>query len=242
MYNYPADAAVNLPVGEKIVLAFSNLIDTKTARDSIILVGKDYDRVVGAAITTLKGPSDGFDSLFLRSPGFSGTVPLKMTFEVYDTEDPLRTPLDVSVVDRTVESAGRYASLISIVPEGGSFAPNLVYTLYVNGDTEATGLIGVSARTVYDVAPDPSNSSTTGTAHIGSTWTGDGADTIYIKVTTDGDPGSFKYKWWYDSLGESSAKLGMVSGRRYRKLEDGLQIRFSGSDFVANDLYSFSVF
>jgi hypothetical protein len=242
VYNFPSNEDENIPVGERILLAFSNLIDHQTARDSIILVGKVRDRVVGASISTIAIPVLGDSKYFMKSPGFSGTVPLKFTFERYLVGDTTYTPVSDAVADRTVESSGPYASLVSITPEGGAFAPEIVYTLYINGDTEATGHVGVSSKTAFDIVPNPANSSTEGTVHIGGTWFGEGSDTINIKITSDGNPGSAKYKWWFSSLGEGSAKSGNVTSRRYRSLDDKLQVRFGGSSFVTGDRFTLAVY
>jgi hypothetical protein len=241
LYNFPSDGDSNVPVGEAIVLAFSNLVDPERLKSSVILVGKVRDRVVGAAISTLTAPVLGDGKYFMKSPGFSGTVPLKFTFQMYDTEDATRTPVDTSVVDRAGEDIARLGSLVSIVPEGGALAPEMVYTLYINGDTESTGLVGVSARTLYDVVPNPSNASTDGRVHVAGTWSGTGSDTLHIKMTTDGNPGTATYKWWYESRGVGTARTGNMTARRYRNLVDGIQVRFGGSSFVEDDEYTFFV-
>lgn len=241
LYNFPSNGDENVPVGEAIVLAFSNLVDPERLKASVILVGKVRDRVVGAAISTIAVPVLGDKKYFMKSPGFSGTVPLKFQFEMYDVEDATRTPLTAEVPDRAAEDIARLGSLVTITPEGGALAPEMVYTLYINGDTETTGLVGVSAKTTYDIVADPSNSGTTGTLHIAGTWNGSGSDTLHVRMTSDGNPGTATYKWWYASRGIGTAKSGNMTARRYRNLVDGVQIRFGGTSFVENDEYTFFV-
>ena len=64
-----------------------------------------------------------------------------------------------------------------------------------------------------------------------------------IKITTAGDIGTAKYKWWYaDAEAEVDARTGKLTSRRYRRLEDGLQIRFTGSGFALADVYDVIVY
>lgn len=242
VHNYPASGDTGFPVGEKIRLYFSNCVDPKTAKDSIILVGNVRDRAHGPGMASLVSPKVGDDRFFLKSPGFSGTVPLKMEFGLYRTDDSDREIVSGALPDRDAEVAGPYASVVTIWPEGGSFAADTIYTLYVNGDPESTGIVGVSCKTVYDVVPDPANASTTGVVKVSGTYTGDGDDTVVVVITTAGDPGGMKYKWWFDSAGEPSATMGKVSSRRYRLLDEGLQIRFDGSEFEVGDRFEVQVY
>ena len=72
-------------------------------------------------------------------------------------------------------------------------------------------------------------------------YTGELDDTVNVKITEAGNIGTAKYKWWYSSELEAEAREGKVTSRRFRKLEDSLQIRFSGSAFILDDVYTISL-
>ena len=54
--------------------------------------------------------------------------------------------------------------------------------------------------------------------------------------------GEAEYKYWFNSEGETKAVKGKLTSRRFRKLEDGIQIRFSGSNFLKDDTYSIKLY
>ena len=240
--NYPSDTDIDIPVGITIKLYFDVGLDLETVKNSIVLFGRDYDQTSGPDQALWIDADTGNNKYWLSSPGFKGTVPLNFELVYYDTTDPDKAELEVGVIDgQAAELAANAGHLVKITAQGGSLAPDTAYTLYVNGDTESNALVGVSARTVFDIEADPGNTGTTGSFSIFGTWTGSSDDTVNIKITTAGDIGTAKYKWWYDGLGEGSATVGRLTSRRFRNLEHGLQIRFTGSAFEEDDLYTFNV-
>lgn len=243
VHNYPADGDTDIPIGELITLYFDKGIDIETVKNSVILFGADSDILSGPDGARWIDNKRHTAPYYLKSPGFKGVAPIDMSFSYWDTTDTVDyaevDPGDVA--SYSAESAGNLGHKVTIRLREGLMAPDTSYTLYVNGDTEATDQVGISARTIFDPVADPGNSSTTGDLRLYGTWEGTTDDTLNIKITTSGDIGTMKYKWWYSSLGEGSAVTQRVGARRYRLLDKGIQIRFTGSGYVANDLYTVSL-
>lgn len=240
--NYPSDGDTGIPVGITLLCYFSVGVDLETIKNSIVLFGRDFDQTSGPDQALWIDNDTGNNKYWLASPGFKGIVPVQVELVYFDTNDvDLTVHSDWAYQTLADEVAAGAGHLVRITPEGGSLAPNTVYTLYINGDNETNNLIGVGARTVFDVQPGVGNTGTTGSVSIYGTWTGTADDEINIKITTGGDIGVAKYKWWYTSLGESSASTGKFTGRRFRKLDDGVQVRFTGSAFEVGDTYVYEV-
>ena len=236
---YPADSDVGIPVGAAVKVYFDSVVDLQTAKDSIVIYGADFDRTSGpdsALWVDGKEPSNPF---FLSSPGFNGTVEVDVTHSYINLSDNSdATPGDLA--NPAAATAAGVGSLITVTPKS-NLAAETEYKLYVNGDPNALGINGVSSRTVWDIVPGGGNASATGDLEVYGTFEGSVSDVVNVKITTSGDIGTAKYKWWYASELESEARLGKVTARRYRRLEDGLQLRFTGSGFVADDTFSFAV-
>ena len=114
------------------------------------------------------------------------------------------------------------------------------YNVVIVGDSEGGATKGISKRPVYD--PDVSSvTSTTGELIVYGGYTGAIDDTLNIEITTSGNIGEMDYKYWFDSdPTEITSKR--ISSRRFRRLVEGLQIRFNGSDFVSGDIYTVKVY
>lgn len=112
-----------------------------------------------------------------------------------------------TITSQADESGANLGHVLKITPKSGSLAPDVQYTLYLTGDPD-TQDVGVSSRTVFDLEAAVGNTGTTGSLDVFGTWEGTVADTLHVKITTVGDIGTAKYKFWYNSLGELSATEG----------------------------------
>lgn len=231
---YPSNEATAVPVGADIQITFSCGVDLSTAKNNVVVYGKDTDFISGPETATFINQGKSAD--FLKSPGFKGVVPCDYELVYVDSNGD---KVDVSLLSRTEEEAGPYVHKLILSPKT-ILAPNVLYTVYIIGEDEEGTEKGVSSRTVYEV-DDSSATSTTGEVFVYGGFIGESDDTINIKITTAGNIGTAKYKWWYASELESEAREGKVTSRRFRKLEDSLQIRFSGSDFILDDTYTVSL-
>jgi hypothetical protein len=237
---YPADKDSGIPIGISIEVQFDKGIDLEIAKGSVILYGADFDRTSGPEQAAWINLKTGENPFYLKSPGFRGTVPLDFRVEYYDL-DTLQ-PVSSGVITSSSDEAGGTSTptighrLIATPQE--KLAANTLYNLFILGDPSEVGS-GISKRTVFDV--ELSNPVATGLLYIYGTYTRGLADRVVMEVTRAGDIGTAQYKWWYVSEGPAAARLGHVTSRRYRRLEDGLQIRFNGSAFVLGDTYAFNV-
>jgi len=232
---YPADNDSGIPTGATLKVVFDKGIDLESAKNSVVLFGADFDVTSGPQSAEWVNKSTSNDPFFLRSPGFKGIVDCNYAIRYLDSNnDPVE-----DVIAGAIDETG-YTCELLITPKK-VLAPEVLYTLHIIGDVDGTNR-GISSRTVFDVVPDPGNDSETGSIIASNTsYTGTTSEKIIIEITTSGDIGTAKYKWYYESDGVLSAKAGKVTSRRYRSLSNGVQIRFDGSGFVSGDIFSIEV-
>lgn len=233
---YPNDGDAGIPIGADLAITFENSIDLKSGKANVVLYGVDFDKTSGpdGAVWVDVSPKN---ANFLKSPGFSGIVECNYTVAYTDASGTVLDP-QPTVLDRDGEAL--YHQKLFVSPTS-IMAIETLYKAYIIGESEGGISRGVSSRTVFDV--DSSGASSyTGEVLVYGGYTRLVDDVVHIKITTAGDASEAKYKWWYESEGESQARLGKVVSTRYRRLEDGLQIRFGGSGFLLNDVYTFYVY
>lgn len=234
---YPADEDTGIPTGAVLSVVFSRGVDLDTVQKSIVLYGADSDTASGPDSAQWLNQESGENPFYLRSPGFKGVVDCDYELVYIDSDDEPVDP-QPTILDSGDETAGPYRMRVDITPKR-PLAPSVQYTLHVIGDTDDTGR-GVGSRTVFDV-DDAAVVSTTAFALVTGVCTRPAAETVRVEVTTPGAIGTAKYRWYYVSEGVGTAVEGKVTSRRYRRLADGLQIRFDGSGFLASDLWAFAV-
>lgn len=235
---YPANNDSGIPVGISLEVLFSTGIDLDSAKKSIVLYGPDFDQTSGpdGAIWTNKAVIN--NSLFLTSPGFTGITPCDYELVYWDLVGNTAATPGV-ITSQTDESDEDLGHKVLIKPKT-ALAPNTTYHLYVLGDP--TNLKkGITARTIFEVEPDAGNTNTEGSVQAYGTYTGIGTDTVVVRITSAGNINTAKYLWYYESDGIGTAVTGKVTASTYRKLDDGVQIKFSGSGFEIGDIYRFNV-
>lgn len=242
---YPADSDTGIPVGETLEVYFDRGVDLKTAMDSIVLFGNDSDMTSGPDNAIWIDGDTGNNKLFLSSPGFKGYVPLKFELVYWDTTDTV-TYAEVTspsqITSEADEVAANYGTKVKITVDpdfAATLAPDTSYTLYVNGDPDSNGT-GVSSKTVFDVAADAGNTGS-GAPVIYGTYAGTINDTLNVEITTSGNIRAAEYKWWFTSAGVGSASTGLITNRRYRTVDEGLQIRFTGTNLQVGDTWTINL-
>ena len=241
LLTYPANNDINIPIGERLEIVFDRGLDLSTVKSNIVLYGADYDQTSGPDGAVWIDKDTGDNPYYLKSPGFKGIAEINIELEYVDlsTASSGYTAVDPTVVDGADEVSQNIGHRVIITPRE-PLAPDIEYTLHIVGNESVTAK-GVSGRTVYDLVADPGNASTTGLVILYGGYNGLVADTLNIEITSSGDIGTAKYKYWYTSAGSGSAKTGIVTNRRFRTLIDGVQIRFNGSGFVAGDTWTVEV-
>jgi len=233
---FPNDGSNGVPLGAEIKITFDRGIDLKSGKDNVVIYGVDFDKTSGPdSAMWINGSSNPY---FLTSPGFSGTVECDYDLVYVDVAgDPVDPQPDV--LSEADEIAAGLRHMLIVRPKA-LLAPNANFKVYIIGDSEGGTSRGISARTVFDI-DDSAIADPAATMVAYGGYEGSADDKIHVKITTPGDIGVAKYKWWYDSAGEPTAITGKVTSRRYRRLDNGLQIRFTGSDYTLNDDFVFKV-
>lgn len=232
----PNDGQVAVPIGSTIEITLSEALDPKTVKDNVIVYGRDLDFISGPETAVyLRG--DGTNPDFLKSPGYKGVVKTTVDIEVVNSlgetvEDYIYTSRDQFISDG-------YLQKIVLTPEN-NLAEENSFTVFIVG-VNSSSKKGLAKRTVFDINTDLVTSATGEMLNYGG-YSGTAEDTVSVEITESGSIGAAKYKWWYSGTENvSEARKGKVTSRRFRKLEDGIQIRFSGSGFIAGDIYTFKV-
>lgn len=234
LQTYPNDGDIGIPVGQSLFVIFSNGIDLDTAKKNVVLYGPDFDLTSGPDQATWI-ESTGESPFFLKSPNFKGVVECTYQLVYVDDDYELVDPQPTISVESD-ELVGPYHGKLIITPKSPLGADSS-YVLYVIGDPDSLGS-GIGSRTVFDT--DSSVVVGDGVVEVYGGNTG-GTDTVHLRITTAGDIGEAKYKWWYDTAGVGAATLGRVTSRRFRRLADGIQVRFNGSGFLVNDEWTVKV-
>jgi len=241
---YPEDGDSGIPVGETLKVWFDRGVDIKSVKDSIVLFGAESDITSGPDSAMWINGKTGDNPFYLTSPGFKGYVPLKFEIVYWDTTDLVDYAEVASPVEITSEAdevSNNYGHLVKITidPEfAATLAPDTQFTLYANGDPDSTDT-GIASRTLFDVEVDVGNTGS-GAVYMYGPYidAGAGDDTMNIEITKAGNIGTAEYKWWWDSGGPGSAIAGRVTNRRFRTLDAGLQIRFTGSSLAIGDTWT----
>lgn len=234
---YPADGDTGIPISEALYVIFDRGVDLDTAKKHIVLYGADSDTSSGPDSAQWINPEDGSNPFYLRSPGYKGVVDCEYELVYLDSSNVELDP-QPTIASEAAEVAASYRCMVRVTPKK-PLAPEVEYTLYVIGDTSGTGT-GVSSRTVFDVVADPGNTGL-GSVSVRGGYLATTPDSVVVEITQAGDIGDAKYRWYYSSAGVGSAVTGQVTARRYRRLADGLQVRFTGSGFVVGDQWTFGV-
>tara|TARA_B100000131_G_scaffold321606_1_gene372811 strand:- start:35942 stop:37054 length:1113 start_codon:yes stop_codon:yes gene_type:complete len=235
---YPNDTATGIPVGANIQITFSESVDLSSVKDCVVVYGPDFDQTSGPDSSLWIDDDTGSNPYFLKSPGFTGTVATTMDLQYVTSAGAAISPQP-----SYTSSAGVGTNLHKLVVTPKSLLkPDTKYTVYIIGDSSDGTSRGVSHRTVWD--PDASAvTSATAFAHSAGAYTGTSSDTLNVKVTVGGAIGTAQYKYWWTSDGEGEAVAGRITSRRFRRVDEdsGVQIRFSGSNFVVDDKWTIGV-
>lgn len=235
---YPNDGATGVPVGATIQITFDQGVDIQSVKDCVVVYGPDFDQTSGPESAVWIDEDTGSNPFFLNSPGFTGVVDSEVDFIYVDATG---TEISPSPEYTSVTDEGTSRHKLLIRPKS-LLKPDTEYTVYLIGDSSDGTSRGVSHRTVWD-ADYSSVTSSTGLIHTYGSFEGTSDDTYYVKITQAGDIGTAQYKYWPASDVEANAITGRVTSRRFRRLgsDTGIQVRFSGSSFVKDDIYEINV-
>lgn len=237
---YPANGDTGIPVGSTIKLYFDYGVDEQSVKESVILYGSDFDFTSGPESAVWVDKDTGDNPFFLSSPGFKGVVPLKFEFSYFSLGSVPGAEVSAVITTQEDEVDQALGMLVKVRLDpkyNAQLAPDLLYTLIVTGDPDNQN-VGVSARTVFDPIKGADNKGS-GELFLWGTWQGGDDNTLYIEITKSGNIGTAEYK--YNYFGSTDITRGRVTNRRFRTLRDGLQIRFTGSNFQEGDSWTINL-
>lgn len=235
---YPNPNQTSVPVGAEIEIVFDQSVDLSTVKKSVVLYGKDKDFVSGPGGAKWISEGQSNDPFFLKSPGFTGVVECQYKL-VYVDSSGNEYEFNTEVLEPAQEVSAGVTHKLIITPTS-LMREEMSYYLKIIGDSEGGVTKGISKRTVYDI--DYSQvTSTDGKVLVYGGYNETVDDIVYIEIKNAGNIGEVDYDFWFDS-DPANKYTGKLASRRYRRLENGLQIKFDGSNFVQGDIYSFKVF
>ena len=233
---FPNDGATGIPAGATIQVTFDQGVDPKSIGECIVVYGPDFDMTSGPESATWIDRDTGDNPFFLSSPGFTGAVDCDIKLIYVDSlGNEISSPEYLSAADETADSA---VSKVIITPKS-LMQSEVTYHVYLIGDSEDGTNRGIKDRTVFDV-DSTAATSTDASVFVYGGYVGEVDDVLNIEITSSGNIGAAKYKWWLDSDGPGAALTGKVTSRRFRHIDQelGLQARFGGSSFAAGDVYT----
>jgi len=233
---FPNDGSEGVPLGASVEITFSQGVDLRLAKANVVVYGPDFDKTSGPDGSRWidKNPKN---KNFLKSPGYSGAVECDYEVIYVDQHGDLVEPQPV-VESRAQEEQGMYSHRLLVKPKE-LLAKDTEYTVYIVGDSEGGPSKGICKRTVFEPVPTVANPSANMIVY--GTYKRALDDKVHVRFTKAGDVGEAKYKWWYESDGENNAVVDKLTSRRFRRLSDGIQVRFTGSNYSVGDSFAIDV-
>lgn len=255
---YPATNEVNVPVGEQIKLLFNRYVDEKTIKDNVVVFGPDFDRTSGPDNAVWINNRSGENPFYLRSPGFNGFVDFDVEIKKANNAKPYAI-LEDQNFPLTKPEGDNYC--YAIITPKTQFAVDTTYYIFVLGqNTNFTNLEelpegvrgylqdrSLSEKTIYPAY-------LTGEAQednrvvVKGFYTGNINRVLNIKIISEGSGSEARYIWWFDD--EAEPVVGNAATRyrfnrctgRWRGLDLGLQIRFTGGDFELDEVFQVNLY
>lgn len=253
----PTNQEDNFPIGQEIILFFSESVDLKKIKESVTLFGADFDRTSGPDNALWINESSGENPFFLRSPGFKGFVD-------YDVSlffgSPLKDVLNIEDDQSQTDIEEDRISFAVLTPKN-VLKEESQYQLFVIGkniDTledlsesfrAVTKDRALSPRTIFDAyKEDAQNVITEQTDRLRTYGSyepknNEASSIAYLKVIEAGEGSAAKYKWWFSDEDEPQPADSIYNQRvfrcvsRWRKLDRGVLVRFSGGEFVQDEVF-----
>jgi len=230
---FPASGSEGVPVGAAVFVIFDEEIDPTTVERAFIMTGPDSDRWAGSGLQLFDRPTTPDPEYFLDSPDYTGVV--QGTFEVKKL-DSAGNEVDDATYGYGTPAA--YRSKVVFTPDD-MLSATTEYTIIVSGDELDTDdlKVGIASRTVYDVQLGTN----TGDGEVIVTGGYDGAieDVYVIQITTPGDIGTAKYRW-YKTSDPLTVRTGTTRTNEVL-LDDNVYLSFSGSNFDTDDSFRISL-
>ena len=251
----PLNNEDNFPIGQEIILVFSEAADKKKLKESVVLFGKDFDRTSGPDNALWLNTSSGENPFFLRSPGFEGfadyTVDIRfgtigkdvvefdedqtqidkqedrICFAIITPKQVLKeeSSYNLFVVGSNIDSLENLSDSYQTLSEDRALFPRSVFDAYQV--INGTNTASEQVRTYGSYLPANNEASST----------------VNIKIITEGTGSNAKYKWWFSDESEPQPANPTYSSRvsrctqRWRTLGRGVLVKFTESDYTLDSEY-----
>ena len=231
--SYPQNQSTNIPIGSNIKLIFNSEVDLQSIKDSLIISGNDFSKIILPDNALWLNNSDGQNKDFLRSPNMQGLLD-------FDIEVKFLNPLTLEVLeDPFLKEKGSYYSLVIITPVN-VFNINSTYNVYVLGsniqnlDTLLANKNVVSEKTVYD--PYLNSIKDNRVKVKGIFRDVRNSNKLSIQIIKSGIGAAAEYVYYFSdqpiSLNDRQSKC----SQRWRNLERGLLIKFDNVQFNEGEI------
>jgi len=199
----------------------------------------------------------GENPFFLRSPGFKGFVDYEVKQYLVDSHKTLVVSEDQEQINR---DETQFVVLVitpkTVLKENSKYQTFLVGSNVDNLETLPEAIRGLSqdralhSRTIFDpYYTDGNNLEVAEKERIKSYGSfvpknGENNAIVNIKIIESGEGSSAKYKWWFDDELEPQPANPVYKNRvsrcvqRWRKLDRGVLVKFSGDSYVENELFN----
>lgn len=231
--SYPQNQSTNIPIGSNIKLIFDSEVDTQSIKDSLIISGHDYSKVIMPDNALWINNADGQNKDFLKSPNMQGVLDFEVDVKFLD-------PITLEIVeDPILKTKGSYYSLVTVTPTT-LFAVNSSYNVYVlgsniqNPDTNLANKNVVSEKTIYD--PYIDNTKDIRIKFKGIFRDVRNSSKLTIQIIKSGIGSSAEYVYYFSdqpiSLNDRQSKCSL----RWRNLERGLLVKFDNVQFNEGEI------
>lgn len=254
--SYPQNNEDNFPIGQELILVFTESIDLKQIKESFVLYGPDFDRTSGPHNALWLDGTSGENPFFLRSPGFNGFVDYDAKMYLVDNNKTL------AVSDSQIQLDKDETRSVAVVITPKSFLKEEVkYEAFLVGanvdNLENLPEVfrslsedrALSARTIFDAYRVINGVETEETARLKTFGSfvpknNEASATVNIKIITAGQGSVAKYKWWFSDEDEPQPANANYSDRvsrcvgRWRKLDRGVLVRFSQDSYELDEVFN----
>lgn len=255
--SYPQNNEDEFPVGQEILLVFSEAVDIKKIKESFVLYGQDFDRTSGPDNSLWLNTQSGENPFFLRSPGFKGFVDYEVKQYLVDSHKTLV----VSTEQKQLQRDENQIVVVVITPktvlkEDSKYQTFLVGSNVDNLTSLPDGVRNLSknralrGRTIFD----PYYTDGNGTEVLekerlrsyGSFEPKNDENNaiVNIKIIEAGAGSTAKYKWWFSDELEPQPANPVYKDRvsrcvqRWRKLDRGVLIKFSAATYNLDEVFN----
>jgi hypothetical protein len=252
--SYPQNNEDEFPVGQEIVLVFSEATDIKRIKESFVVYGEDFDRTSGPNNALWLNNQSGENPFFLRSPGFKGFLDCDVKQLLVDSHKTLNVLDDQIQLDKN--ETGIVVVVVTpktVLKENSKYQTFLVGKNVDNLSSLPEPIASLSKdralrpRTIFDAYSLNANQEEVAEFERVRTYgsfipkNNEDSSIANIKIITAGEGSSAKYKWWFSDEVEPQPASANYKERvsrcvqRWRKLDRGLLVKFSGDSYLENE-------